>query len=178
MIYGLWNESKLLVNQDEVFTWSSKDYKVTFGFKVWTLFSERSHGLKSCRAAGMHRSGWNRKFCSSIPICPTWIIPYDRGQQCRFHWFPDHAVTSGALPAACSNAHSLSGGIKFSGTATPCHRASHSSQSSESASEPPKSKVEKHALSTKRYCDFTHKMQLISSTRFTKFEPSTLTWVP
>lgn len=118
------------------------------------------------------------KFCSSIPICPTWIIPYDRGQQCRFHWFPDHAVTSGALPAACSNAHSLSGGIKFSGTATPCHRASHSSQSSESASEPPKSKVEKHALSTKRYCDFTHKMQLISSTQFIKFEPSTLTWVP
>lgn len=42
MIHGFWNESKLLVNQDKVFTWSSKDYKVTFGFKGWTLFSERS----------------------------------------------------------------------------------------------------------------------------------------
>lgn len=113
-------------------------------------------GLKSCRAAGMHRSGRNRKFCSNTPICPTWSIPYDRGQRCRFHWFPGHAATSGALPVVCSNEHSLSEGTRFSETATPYHRASRSSQSSGSASEPPKLKMKKCALSTKTECYFTH----------------------
>lgn len=143
------------------------------------LSSQREVWPEVLQGSRYHRSGSNRQFCSNIPICPTWLIPYDKGQQCRFHWFPGHAVTSGALPAACSNAHSLSGGTRFSRTATPCRRASRSSQSSESASEPPKSRVEKHALSTKRYCDFTHKMQVIPAfTWLTKFEPSTLTWVP
>lgn len=99
-------------------------------------------GLKSCRAAGIHRSGRNRNISSNTAICPTWFVPYDRGQQCRFHWFPSHAVTSGALPVACSNEHSLSEGTRFSETATPYHRASRSSQSSGSASEPPKLKAE------------------------------------
>ena len=158
MIYGLWNESKLLVNQDEIFTRSSKEHKMTFGFKVWTLFTERSHLLWAEVLQGS-RSGQNRKFSSNTPTCPTWSIPYDRGQRCRFHWFPGHAATSGALPVTCSNEHSLSEGTRFSETATPYRRASRSSQSSGSASEPPKFKLEKTCTQYKDILLFhTHRM--------------------
>lgn len=158
MIYGLWNEASCWLTKmkfspevPRTIRWLL-DSRSELSSQRGLIFS----GLKSCRAAGMHRSGRNRKFSSNTPICPTWLIPYDRGQRCRFHWFPGHAVTSGALPVACSNEHSLSEGTMFSETATPYHRASRSSQSSESASEPPKPKGEKCALSTKKYHDHTH----------------------
>lgn len=140
MIYGLWNESKLLVNQDEMFTRGSKECKTTFGFKVWTLSIERVLWAEVLRGS---RSGHNRKFSSNTPARPTWLIPYDRGQRCRFHWFPGHAATSGALPVACSNEHSLSEEIRFLETAAPYRRASRSCQSSGSAFEPPTLQVEK-----------------------------------
>lgn len=110
-------------------------------------------GLKSCRAAGMGET----EFSSNTLMCPTWLIPYDRGQQCRFHWFPGHAVTWGALPVVCSNEYSLCGGTGFSETATPCHRASRSSQSSGSASEPPKqSRKNAHSVPRDAVISHTH----------------------
>lgn len=91
----------------------------------------------------------------------TGSTPCDRGQLNRSRWCRGHGGTWAAQLAGCSSERSVCAGTASAGTVVPYHRASHSSQSSESASTPPEKKTrQNHSADRADFCSTITKIQV------------------